>query len=1177
VTVDYFDPIKSRLLSGVHLIEASAGTGKTYTIATLVLRFIVEHDIAIQNVLLVTFTKAATEELKLRVRSRLQEARQVLAGQKANIDASIVDWLDNLQLDPNLSKRRIDQSLLDFDQAAIFTIHGFCQRVLTEHALESGQLFAVDMLADVSTLQKACADDFWRRQIYPRSAWEASVLTASFKTPDDLLASIDYVDPNIEVFPPIQSLDGAFDQLKQAIKQARPALNLIPNLLASSFTEGKFKTSYCTSFEQNLSLLNAWLNDETAPMPVPETFSALTTHGIKNGLNGVKFKSTKDKTAAQRLDEYWTELAIDAHPCDELYSAVQQVTLTLRRNLLLALQIELNKQLQQQNKLSFESAIDHLHASLQKSAGNHLLTELQTCYTAALIDEFQDTDTKQWAIFSRLFTSSRHYLYLIGDPKQAIYNFRGADIHAYLAAQKQAQYRHTLEKNWRSQPHLVNAVNLLFQRQQAFLLDDLSFYPVQPALAPDETLSTPSTQTLPPFMLWQLPESGNEKTHWRIDRNDAAQHILNAVVQEIVSLLNGDYRLQPSGRAIQASDIAILVRSNQQARNYQEALRAAKVPAILNATESVFTTCEAVDLFHLLEAIAHPGNRHRLKQALTLSWFALDGQALYQLNTHATQMDDWAARFLAYFQEWQQKGFLAMMQRVLQQERISATLSNSETAERRLTNLRHLLELIQQAVTDEHLNSQKTLYWLSQAIAQAKQKPATQEDQQLRLESDENAVQILTLHRCKGLEFSIVFCPCHWQRHQRLKSEKHFVKCHEQHRMVADLGSEAFARRRQAALIEELAEDIRLLYVAVTRAKHRCYLAWADARAGGADNDSAMAWLLDFAGTDFAAQQSRLQSFQQQYPELFDYRLLSLSSEPSVSAIKPKTNAPVLQASQAKRSLSTHWQMSSYTALSALSQHEAPEFPEDKADEKQTPESEADNSEKTLPKGPHTGNVIHYLLENIAFHDLASNHDISALRDAACQRYGLALETPELINRLLQQTVTTPLSETDESFRLKNINPQRCLKEMPFYLSMPELETKDLNKLLHHQPAFQPLNAQALSGYLTGFIDLVCEYKGLYYVIDYKTNCLPNYRAENLLQAMQEHNYGLQYWIYSLVLHLYLQKRLSHYHYDRHFGGVRYLFVRGMQADAPMSGVYQDRPELATLEALAKLFTSHSC
>ncbi|MBL6985724.1 MAG: exodeoxyribonuclease V subunit beta [Methylobacter sp.] len=1167
-----FDPVQTELLKGVNLIEASAGTGKTYAIAMLVLRFVVEQDIAIEKLLVVTFTKAATEELKDRVRSRLVEARRALDGHNKNIDDNMVNWLGTLDIEPDLVKQRLTMALLDIDQAGIFTIHGFCQRVLREHALESGQLFDAELTGELATIKQACTDDFWRKQVYQRSAWEVSVLTAEFNTPDALLASVAGFpgsNSQIVVYPECASLDAALTELQNLAELAKNQLDKCVNVLRECFADEKFKSTYCTAFEFHYQALAAWLHGTSTQTPDAEALNLMTQSGLLNALHGNKFRANKTQSGDQRKAEYLAELAIDTTAFDALALAFKQIALIFRRSLLDSLSKQLDKHLQQLNVLSFDDLISRLAEALHSEKGILLTAELQQRFEVALIDEFQDTDDSQWFIFSSLFAASSQYLYLIGDPKQAIYKFRGADIYSYLDAQKQAEHQFTLGHNWRSHPQLVDSVNALFQRERAFLLDGLEFIDAEPALSADNGELHSSGQAAAPMVLWQLPESDSKTGYWTAGK--AAEEIRMTVVNEVVDLLTGAYnlsqRLQPNTRAVQPKDIAILVRTNTQARDYQTALRHAGVPSVLNSTESVFDSQEAADLYCLLQAVAHPGDSGLLKQALTLGWFDLDGQSLHQQITNEIELDAWMSRFLSYYQDWQKAGLMAMMQHLLRQEKIRTSVSKTPMAERQLTNLHHLIELVQQAAVDEHLAINKTVDWLRGAMAKA----GSTEDQQLRLESDDDAVKIVTMHRSKGLEYSIVFCPYLWQRSDRLNSEKLLIKCHDNGQSIVDLGSADFEQHRELALQEELAEDLRVFYVAVTRAKYRCYIAWADVRSQDRANDSAMAWLLDFEEADFADQQLKLQAFQ----PLAEYRLLEVPGN-TTGHYQKKAVPPDLQAKIRQRSLYTHWQMSSYTALSALSQHDAPELPEDKAGE-QTPvaKSEPGSAAIELPRGAHTGNVVHDLLENNAFIDLAQRKDITAQRDKACQRYGLKPERPELLDELLQAVVATPLSETDADFCLMNLAENQCLKEMPFYLSMQAMDAAQINHILRDTPAFQPLTAKQMCGYLTGFIDLICAFPDStprYYVMDYKSNGLPDYRPESLTLAMREHNYGLQYWIYTVVLHRYLQTRLPDYDYESHFGGVRYLFVRGMQPDYAMSGVFQDRPDLERVEALAALF-----
>ncbi len=1181
---DNFDPVKTGLLKGVNLIEASAGTGKTYAIAMLVLRFVVEQGIPIEKLLVVTFTKAATEELKDRVRSRLAEARRALdnhirlahstgsgqaqGSQTENIDKNIVNWLANLDTEPELVKARLTAALLDIDQAGIFTIHGFCQRVLREHALESGQLFDAELTGDLAEIKQACADDFWRKQIYQRSAWEVAVLTADYNSPDALLASVagfPRVGSPLNIYPVCESLDAALKELQHRAGSAKERLDDSANVLRACFVDEKFKASFTDTFEFHYAALSTWLHGATKQIPSTEALALLTQNGLMDALHGNKFRTNKTQSGDQRKAEYLAELVIDTSAFDALAAAFKQITLALRKTLLDSLREELDNRLQQLNVLSFDDLISRLAEALHSEKGALLTAELQQRFEVALIDEFQDTDDSQWHIFSSLFAAPSQYLYLIGDPKQAIYKFRGADIYSYLDAQKTAEHQFTLGHNWRSHPQLVDAVNALFQRDRAFLLDGLEFIDVKPSLSADNGELHHGGQTAAPMVLWQLPGSDSKTGYWTAGK--AAEEIRIAVVNEVVELLTGDYTLQPMNQALQPKDIAILVRTNTQARDYQAALRQAGVPSVLNSTESVFASQEAADLYSLLQAVAHPGDSVLLKQALTLDWFDLDGQTLHQLINNETELDAWMSRFLSYFQDWQHVGLMAMMQHLLHEEKIRASASKTLMAERQLTNLHHLIELVQQAAVDEHLGINKTLDWLRSAIAKA----SSAEDQQLRLESDDDAVKIVTMHRSKGLEYSIVFCPYLWQRSDRLSSERLMIRCHENGNMVVDLGSEDFERRRELALNEELAEDLRVFYVAVTRAKYRCYIAWADVRSEKTANDSAMAWLLEFAETDFSLQQARLQAFQ----DKADYRLLEVPGDTTGHYHKTFTLAQ-LQAKKRKRSLYTNWQMSSYTALSALSQHDAPELPVDKAGELAlVVKPEPGNVVIELPRGAHTGNVVHDLLENNVFTDLANRKDIAMQRDKACQRYGLKLDRPQMLDELLQTVVATPLSVTDTNFCLMNLAESQCLKEMPFYLSMQAMDAAQINRILRDTPAFQPLTAKQMCGYLTGFIDLICAYPDStprYYVMDYKTNSLPDYSQDSLTHAMREHNYGLQYWIYTVVLHRYLQTRLPDYDYETHFGGVRYLFVRGMQPDQPMSGVYQDRPDLERVEALAALF-----
>ncbi len=1174
-----FNPVTTDLLKGINLIEASAGTGKTYAIAMLVLRFVVEKNLDIKQILVVTFTKAATEELRNRIRSRLVETRLAAINPDSKTDLNIKLWLNNLAIEQQILLQRLDSALFDIDQASIFTLHGFCQRILVEHALESGQLFDSELTGDISAIKQACSDDFWRKQIYLRSAWEVSLLLDAFQTPDQLLASVDFIAFDLDVFPAYADLDQKLIEIKLLAELNRSSIHSFLEIIETNFSEGKFKKSFSDGFSNYNQTLDDWFSKEKNSVP---DFSLLTDAGLLDALNGNKFRKSKKNplSSDEQKHLYINSLELDTEPFEQLDTAINNIQLIFRRALLQTLRVDVDKRLQQLNSLSFDDLISRLAIALNNDSDQTLHAEIRQKYQAALIDEFQDTDAKQWQIFSSLFNFGQHYLYLIGDPKQAIYKFRGADIYTYFDAQQQADHQFTLDSNWRSHPKLVTGINALFAKENAFSSPQLSFKPVTAALTSDQGVLIQDNQELSPLVICQLDKGESE--HWTSGK--ATTEIITIVVNEILSLLNHNIFIQSRAepklksddkKQLQANDIAILVRSHAQAKEFQQRLIESGVNAVINSKESVFSSHEAGDLYQLLQAIAQPANINLLKQALTLDWFNLNGQQLHQSLNDEVTMDGWLENFLVHQQIWQKKGLLAMMQHFQKNAQIQLHLSKRKQSERRITNLQHCIELIQQAVIDEHLGINKTLDWLHKNIMHAASNNTPTDEQQLRLESDENAIKILTLHSSKGLEYPIVFCPFLWQRGKRLKTEKLVVKCHTPNGLIADLGSEQFEAHRQLALEEELAEDLRIFYVAVTRAKYRCYINWADVRTKDNANDSAMAYLFDFLDDNFSEQENKLKDFCNNLPSVAEYRLSATELEITEHLQKQQTTQKLTH-KKTSRSLFTHWQMSSYTALSSLSMDDAPELPNDKTNENLIDKPIEEEDEKQLPRGAHTGNVIHDLLEIIPFKQLAKNADISLLRNKSCLRYGLKTDAPEQIDQLLQQTVKTCLSKEEKGFSLKNLNEDQCLKEMPFYLAMKTIDMYQINSLLKGCPTFQPLSEKKMCGYLTGFIDLICEYKGKYFVMDYKSNYLPSYDQANLIEAMRQHNYGLQYWIYTVVLHQYLQNRLADYSYQKHIGGVKYLFVRGMDENLQASGVYQTLPDQAIIEQLAELFAPDS-
>ncbi len=1160
-----FDAARQPLQYGISLIEASAGTGKTYTLAMLALRWVVEKNIPIEQLLIVTFTKAATEELKSRIRQRFAEAKTGCLHPDHTQDGELISWLQSLDITQEETVKRLERALQNIDQASVFTLHGFCQRVLAEHALESGQLFNSELTGDLNQIKQQCMDDFWRQQVYPLTPWQASLVCAQFSTPEQLMHSLGGLDFSLDFYP----LPGhVTDDLAIVEKRARQAVAGVSELLEKIRTirdEKKFKDSYYKNVPEDDAEWLDWLKGESLTQPA---LAVLSSPGLLEGLSKAKFKQSAKNpmpTEDQHM-QYLADKGLDGTVVDELLDAVDQLQTGLRSAALAALRQQVDATLVAMNVLSFDHLITRLAGALKGDAGAVLIEELRQRFQVALIDEFQDTDLNQWDIFLRLFSSPRHALYLIGDPKQAIYKFRGADIFTYFSAREQAQHHFTLGYNWRSHPRLVQAVNLLFRRPQPFVFDQLQAVDVAAGRGPEDGELLLSGHACPVFVINQVTAEP-KKEFWSTQQvSTVRQSIQQAVVSEIVALVKQAKILQDNrASSVQPQDIAILVRNHAQANEYQQALTVVKVPSVLNSKVSVFKSLQALQLSHLLLALLNPGKIPLLKQALAIDWFARDGQYLYQLEQQQDELNGWVQRFQFYGEQWRQDGLMAMWQDLDEQEKLSENIARLPQAERVLTNIQHCLEVLQQTAQDEHLSMHKTLEWLDRAILQNEGEGG--EHLQLRLENDAQAVTIITMHSAKGLEYPVVFCPALWDRSKQLERQTHWLKCHDQGKLLLDLGSADFERRKHIALREELAEELRLCYVALTRARLACYVYWANVRTKEKPNTSSLAYLFDFAAESFEQQQAVLQQFVTESPDVFAYRLID--TEPVPQEIwHASTENNDLHCRQRQRHLYTSWQMSSYTGLSALTV-ETPELLQDKADE-QASLTQPEIGPSELPSGAHTGNVLHQLLEDISFADIATGAEISDQRQHACLHYGLVLEKPECIDELLLNVVSTPLS--DDGFSLSILEERQCLKEMPFYLSQQEMTTQAINHILVDCETFQALDKRRMSGYLTGFIDLVCEYQGRFYVMDYKSNTLPGYGTEHLIQAMREHNYGLQYWIYTVVLHHYLQQRLPDYDYTTHFGGVKYLFMRGMQTQQVGSGVFSTLPAFELVAQLSGVF-----
>ncbi|KAB2928406.1 MAG: AAA family ATPase, partial [Leptonema illini] len=682
--MEIFDAARVELRRGISLVEASAGTGKTYAIAMLVLRLVTEEAVTIDRILVVTFTKAATAELRERIRKRLVEARDVLRGEReGEPDKVLLAWADSSG-DRQTFLSRLQQAISEIDRAAILTIHGFCQRMLQEQALESRQLFALDLVPDPEAVRSRVVHDFWRRLVYRAEPLLGATIVHFFPDPQALLATVGTIGGDIAgiepELPPPEQLAPRLDDCCQRLRRWwEVAGDPLRRQFEGAVAAGMFKKDLSSEFESWWRRLDDFLSGRRQSLP--DRFDWLERANLVLELNGTKLRGDAKKSA------YLADWPLDDALAAEWCRLTDELRLAVRFALAGNLRREVSRQLRRQGAMSYDDLILNLAAAVEGEDGRPLRAILAGRYAAALIDEFQDTDAHQWRIFSTVFGGGDHFLCLIGDPKQAIYRFRGADIHAYFAARRQADRLLTLDRNFRSHPGLVAAVNRLFAGDNPFRFveTNLPCPPVQAARTAADGAILDKGRPLAPMLYCHLQAPNDEKTS-RWTSGAAAEKVRAFVVGEICRLLGGTTELvseKEGARPIAARDIAILVRSNRQAGEFQDALIAAGIPAVVASQTSVFETEECEDILRLLHAIHQPASSRRLKAAMASRWFGLSGQELEAIWRDEAAGDGWRLRFQEYAKRWEEQGVLAMMSVLLRNERVLTHLAAGQRGERR--------------------------------------------------------------------------------------------------------------------------------------------------------------------------------------------------------------------------------------------------------------------------------------------------------------------------------------------------------------------------------------------------------------------------------------------------------------------------------------------------------------
>lgn len=1116
------------LLTGSNLIEASAGTGKTFSIAILVLRLLLEKKIQIQEILMVTFTNAAVAELEERIRLFIRNAYRYSRGEGDAIEKirQIVDR--SIEDSGKVEVQQLLKSaVLNLDETSVMTIHGFCQQTLNEFAFETSQLFSAELIQDTSDIIDYEINRFWRKRITRIQIELLSALSEVGINRDGLRAVLNghlsgkdfiFYDENKEfefdTNKQNEYLLGLNDSKSSAdrieAEMTESILNNQDELIKNCEKNANAKKSFQSLVNQPKKFIDQLIekiNIGYVPTLFPELFE-LTNQLLE--------QKNRYKNLTEEVSDYLCAYAIQ-----EIVPEIENHKVNF-------------------GLLSFDDMISNLNKALAKK-DEKLSKKLQNKYKSVFIDEFQDTDRKQYEIFQNAFGKSDTVIFFIGDPKQSIYAWRKADIATYLKARGDVENRYSMNTNFRSSSRLIAALNQFFLPQENF--DTFHFK--------EEIQENHRIEYLPV----ESPEN-NSKSELKYKTKDCAPvsiieypnnpEIYDGLAKQILELLNDkNYTLFDSDlmqrRNIKPSDIGVLVRNNSDGKDIKSELAKRKIPSVTVSDEKILRSLEAKEMVYLLEAVVRP-KQSSINRALMSVFIGFDSNSVLKSDE-----EKFLQKFKDFLEYWKSHGIYATLMKMVNEFGIQQRLigQHTENGERTLTNLYHLTEILYKTENRQHLNPVEVLDWL---IVNVEKSENDEDEYQQRIENDEDAIKIVTIHSSKGLQYQIIFAPGLDMTFTSKNDRVYGFRKPDGKYVTAKL-NQLTTEQTEELKSQDEQENRRLLYVALTRAVYKCFIYHSTSNGKG---NSTLSYFMKNI----------------EYGELIEKDEPPEIQEDSFYTPKTKGVQQKLIASNFKL-LENNWFRMSYSALAAHNEF----IPKETyLYSEETYDSFVFNK---LKKGNKTGNFLHFIFENI---DFSRSESWSSVVDRAVKRFLPKRDDGFLadILSLIEHVMSSQINTGEQSFQLKSVPAGKCLHELEFDFPVKSFSADQLKKLKENGVFIDSAYTGQIEGIMNGKIDLFFEYEKKYYILDWKSNylgpSLTDYTSLKLMDTMDENNYHLQYLIYSFATKKYLESRLgSSFDYERDFGGVLYLFVRGMRKDTE-TGVFYTKPTIEKIKLMEKLF-----
>ncbi|USS94033.1 exodeoxyribonuclease V subunit beta [Buchnera aphidicola] len=1140
-------------LNGIKMIEASAGTGKTFTTILLYLRILLginqdeKEKYSMKNILIITYTKNAVKEIKKRLEKNIYNLYLACLSKKTN-DKNHIKILKKIK-NFNQAIQILKKAYINIHDASIYTIHGFCKHILKKKNYNFQYLIKnKKKVYDENFLYKKATYIFWRNFFYPYNKEISQIIFQSWKNPEELFTTIQHwINIKSKFFLYTKNKkDKITDRHKKnitTIQKFKKKWKVINFNLKKIFYKNKLnkRIYHKKNFYRWTKKIKIWSKEKTKNYIIPQELTHFSKKKIEKNI------STKKKYIFLKIIDKFLKKKFCLKEVI-LMHAIKKIS-------------EICKKIKKKN-FSYDNLIESLLKLLKNE--KNLSAYIKKKFPIAVIDEFQDTNMQQYKIFQKIYQKKNFTLILIGDPKQSIYNFRGADIFFYLKVKSKIKKIYTLNTNWRSSKKLIECINFLFTRiKNSFLFKQINFTSLITPKKSEKKKYFIKKIEQPSIKLWlqsKTIKTSEEYNNWIAKKCSQDIYFLLKKIKKSQAILEN----QENKKKLKIQDICILVKNYDEYKIMKKELLKFSISSYYTSyNKSIFQTNEIQEMYFILKSIAYPSNDNYFNKAISTEIISKNSYLIHKIKKKYSLWSKLKEKFLKYKHTWKDEGILNLIKKIISQSYLYENYFFRDKCQNKISNIIHLGKILEKKSSLRREIS-SILSWIKKKIYRIENKKKYQQ----KLYNNKNVINITTIYKSKGLEYPIVWVPFI----SNFNISKKYI-FHDRKRYNTFINLCQSKKKIKLEKEEKLSEEIRLLYVALTRAIFQCNLGISPICINKKNKKTSF----HNSGLGYILQKGEKMNAKKLYQEIN-----KITKNQSIKLIFKKEKIPnkKIQKKIKKRKKNYIFLKfdrifekninTSYTKilkLSSIKKKFSDKFNKLMCNQKTY---EKKINLKNFPKGKKIGKMLHKILEKISFHKKINKKFIQQ----EIKKNKLKKNWTIILKKWIQDILIHPLSIRINLLILKN----KCIKEMEFYLPLKkEINFVSINSILEEKK--KSIN-QINTGFLKGFIDLIFKFKNKYYFVDYKSNFLgkkkSDYKEKKLKKYFFKKKYNIQFYLYSIALHRFLQKKIHNYNFKKNFGGGYYLFLRGMDGKNINQGVFFLVPQYKLMKKIEHTFLKQS-